>query len=221
MGGPADPTPDPRATYRPPRKKARFIAPDLWVSLRPNGHRPAEAEPLRRDRSHRLGEPAHPPYAWRILRKGVCDGCALGVAGFHDWTIDGVHLCTTRLNLLQAQHDGRARPGACSPTSTALRELDGHGAARARPAALPDGPPSGASRASADLAGTRRSTSRRPHRGASKRRGRRWRPRSASTSPRAASPTRSTTSPRRWRASSAPTTSTTRPASATRRRPPR
>src|SRR6476661_3140391 len=41
------------------------------------------------------------PYAWRILSKGVCDGCALGVAGFHDWTMDGVHLCTTRLRLLE------------------------------------------------------------------------------------------------------------------------
>ena len=41
------------------------------------------------------------PYAWRILSKGVCDGCALGVAGFHDWTMDGVHLCTTRLDLLK------------------------------------------------------------------------------------------------------------------------
>jgi len=41
------------------------------------------------------------PWAWRILRKGVCDGCALGVAGFHDWTISGVHLCSTRLDLLQ------------------------------------------------------------------------------------------------------------------------
>ena len=39
--------------------------------------------------------------AWRILTKGVCDGCALGVAGFHDWTLDGVHLCTTRLRLLE------------------------------------------------------------------------------------------------------------------------
>ncbi|MEZ5238649.1 MAG: FdhF/YdeP family oxidoreductase [Microthrixaceae bacterium] len=38
--------------------------------------------------------------AWDILSKGVCDGCALGVAGFHDWTLDGVHLCTTRLELL-------------------------------------------------------------------------------------------------------------------------
>ena len=26
-------------------------------------------------------------YAWKVLSKGVCDGCALGVAGFHDWTI--------------------------------------------------------------------------------------------------------------------------------------
>jgi len=40
-------------------------------------------------------------YGWKILSKGVCDGCALGVAGFHDWTIDGVHLCMTRLNLLR------------------------------------------------------------------------------------------------------------------------
>jgi molybdopterin-dependent oxidoreductase alpha subunit len=41
------------------------------------------------------------PYAWRVLSQGVCDGCALGVAGFRDWTIDGVHLCMTRLNLLR------------------------------------------------------------------------------------------------------------------------
>lgn len=40
-------------------------------------------------------------YAWKILSKGVCDGCALGVAGFRDWTIRGVHLCMTRLNLLR------------------------------------------------------------------------------------------------------------------------
>src|SRR3954468_1874527 len=40
-------------------------------------------------------------YAWKVLSRGVCDGCALGVAGFHDWTISGVHLCMTRLNLLR------------------------------------------------------------------------------------------------------------------------
>src|SRR5688572_1524887 len=41
------------------------------------------------------------PYAYKVLSRGVCDGCALGVAGFHDWTIKGVHLCMTRLNLLR------------------------------------------------------------------------------------------------------------------------
>lgn len=40
-------------------------------------------------------------YAWKVISKGVCDGCALGVAGFHDWTIKGTHLCMTRLNLLR------------------------------------------------------------------------------------------------------------------------
>src|SRR6058998_2260887 len=40
-------------------------------------------------------------YGWRVLSQGVCDGCALGVAGFHDWTISGIHLCMTRLNLLR------------------------------------------------------------------------------------------------------------------------
>ncbi len=43
----------------------------------------------------------HPVYAWRILTRGVCDGCALGVAGLRDWTIHGVHLCMTRLELLE------------------------------------------------------------------------------------------------------------------------
>lgn len=43
----------------------------------------------------------NPAYAWKVLTRGVCDGCALGVAGLHDWTIDGVHLCMTRLNLLR------------------------------------------------------------------------------------------------------------------------
>jgi molybdopterin-dependent oxidoreductase alpha subunit len=46
-------------------------------------------------------------YAWKVLSQGVCDGCALGVAGFRDWTLqsehwwEGVHLCMTRLNLLR------------------------------------------------------------------------------------------------------------------------
>ncbi len=41
------------------------------------------------------------PYAWQVLSRGVCDGCALGTTGLRDWTIDGTHLCMTRLNLLR------------------------------------------------------------------------------------------------------------------------
>ena len=41
------------------------------------------------------------PFAWRILRDGVCDGCALGTSGLSDWTIDGTHLCMVRLELMR------------------------------------------------------------------------------------------------------------------------
>jgi molybdopterin-dependent oxidoreductase alpha subunit len=41
------------------------------------------------------------PYAWKVITRGACDGCALGVAGLHDWTIKGWHICLTRLNLLR------------------------------------------------------------------------------------------------------------------------
>jgi hypothetical protein len=40
-------------------------------------------------------------YAWKILSKGVCDGCALGVSGLKDWTVPGPHVCTIRLSLLR------------------------------------------------------------------------------------------------------------------------
>jgi len=43
----------------------------------------------------------HPGYALRVLRNGVCDGCALGTSGLSDFTIDGTHLCLVRLNLLK------------------------------------------------------------------------------------------------------------------------
>ena len=77
-----------------------MLRPSLWVSLVPYGigrTKPNQYLEILRtvwDNRHDL------PYAWRILSRGVCDGCALGVAGFRDWTMEGVHLCTTRLDLL-------------------------------------------------------------------------------------------------------------------------
>lgn len=41
------------------------------------------------------------PYAWDILKQGVCDGCALGTTGMQDWTVDGIHVCNVRLRLLR------------------------------------------------------------------------------------------------------------------------
>ena len=40
-------------------------------------------------------------YAWKVLSRGACDGCALGTAGLRDWTLTGTHLCMVRLNLLR------------------------------------------------------------------------------------------------------------------------
>jgi molybdopterin-dependent oxidoreductase alpha subunit len=41
------------------------------------------------------------PFAWRILKDGVCDGCALGTSGLSDWTLPGTHLCMVRLELMR------------------------------------------------------------------------------------------------------------------------
>lgn len=75
--------------------------PSLWASKKPFGigeQRPnnyAELWRAFRDNKGRRG------YAWRILKHGVCDGCALGTAGMKDWTLDEVHLCNVRLRLLR------------------------------------------------------------------------------------------------------------------------
>lgn len=56
-------------------------------------------------------------YGWRVLSRGVCDGCALGVAGFHDWTLQGIHLCMTRLNLLRLNTMPALDPAALAEVS--------------------------------------------------------------------------------------------------------
>jgi molybdopterin-dependent oxidoreductase alpha subunit len=74
---------------------------DSWVSLSPNGightkpnHYLEMAKVIWRNRDEL-------PFAWRILTQGVCDGCALGTTGIHDFTLDGVHLCMVRLDLMR------------------------------------------------------------------------------------------------------------------------
>jgi len=83
---------------RPPRGKRRSKD---WVGPIPYGI--GEVKPNHYGEMARIAweNRAHPWYAWKILRDGVCDGCALGTTGLRDWTMDGVHLCTVRLNLLK------------------------------------------------------------------------------------------------------------------------
>jgi molybdopterin-dependent oxidoreductase alpha subunit len=108
------------ARIKGPRRPRRA----LWVGFKPYGvgeTRPnAYSEIIRTiwENKRRLR------YAWRILRRGVCDGCALGVAGFHDWTISGVHLCATRLRLLRLNTMRALDPGALTDVD-ALRAKSG------------------------------------------------------------------------------------------------
>lgn len=64
------------------------------------------------------------PFAWRILTRGVCDGCALGTTGLRDFTMRGIHLCTVRLNLLGLNTRGPLEPSALEDIST-LEKLSG------------------------------------------------------------------------------------------------
>jgi molybdopterin-dependent oxidoreductase alpha subunit len=72
-----------------------------WVGLAPNGIGQQKPNHYKEMAQVAWRVKGNAGKAWKILSKGVCDGCALGVAGFHDWTLDGVHLCTTRLRLLE------------------------------------------------------------------------------------------------------------------------
>ena len=70
------------------------------------------------------------PFAWRILRDGVCDGCALGTSGLKDWTLKGTHLCMVRLELMRLNTAPALDPSAlhdvstlASTTSAGLRAL--------------------------------------------------------------------------------------------------
>lgn len=75
--------------------------PSLWASKKPFGigeNRPnnyAEIWNAVKENRDELG------FAWRILKDGVCDGCALGTTGMKDWTLDEIHLCNVRLRLLR------------------------------------------------------------------------------------------------------------------------
>ena len=107
---------------RPPRR-ILGLHPETWAGLSPNGigqqkpHHLREMLDVARINRKRL------PYAWRVLNEGVCDGCALGVAGLHDWTLDGIHLCTTRLRMLEFNTADVMDPAVAADPSLGDRSL--------------------------------------------------------------------------------------------------
>ncbi len=79
----------------------KLWSPSTWVSFIPNGlgHvKPNHYWDMFKVALKNRGELR---YAWRILNDGVCDGCALGTTGMRDFTMEGVHLCMVRLNLMR------------------------------------------------------------------------------------------------------------------------
>lgn len=104
-------------------KISQQINPETWASWKPQGlgevkpHHLYETLKVTWDNKDAL------PYAWNILNKGVCDGCALGTTGMKDFTLDGLHLCTVRLNLLRL-NTMPAMPADALADVNALRKLD-------------------------------------------------------------------------------------------------
>lgn len=106
------------------------LSPSSWVSLSPFGAGHGKPRHFREMARIAWENREELPFAWRILSRGVCDGCALGTTGLRDWTIRGTHLCMVRLELMRlntmpAMDPGRlADTGRLAPlTSAQLRAL--------------------------------------------------------------------------------------------------
>ena len=104
--------------------------PSQWASLLPNGIGMVKPNHYKEILTTIWANRDQLPFAWRILKDGVCDGCALGTTGMRDFTMPGIHLCTVRLNLLRLNTMGRLDIGALrdvkalrGKTSRDLREL--------------------------------------------------------------------------------------------------
>ena len=119
----------------PDDREGAAMAPTGSTALKPapvrGSNRIASLAPLGlgHDKPHHLLEMAEVmwenrdslPYAWNILRLGVCDGCSLGPRGLRDDVIDGTHLCTSRLKLLR----NNTRPAFASADVLDIERLRG------------------------------------------------------------------------------------------------
>jgi molybdopterin-dependent oxidoreductase alpha subunit len=99
------------------RKPKRRPTPSNWAGFRPFGIGEQHASNF--DEVFRAGweNRDNAAYAWRILKHGCCDGCALGTKGLHDWTLHGTHVCNIRLRLLRLNTMGPLDPAPLADAS--------------------------------------------------------------------------------------------------------
>ncbi|TMW72069.1 FdhF/YdeP family oxidoreductase [Alteribacter natronophilus] len=90
-----------KTKHQGPMKLPKTPDPKHWVSMVPFGLGKVKPKHIRDTAKVVWENKDNLPYATRILTQGVCDGCALGVAGLYDQTLSGPHICTTRLNVLR------------------------------------------------------------------------------------------------------------------------
>ncbi|WP_282936818.1 FdhF/YdeP family oxidoreductase [Paenibacillus sp. RC67] len=98
--------------------------PKLWVSKAPFGLGQVKPHHIKETLKIAWENRDQLPYAYRILTQGVCDGCALGVSGLYDRTLEGPHLCTTRLNVLRLNTMPPIRPEVLHQDISELERLD-------------------------------------------------------------------------------------------------
>lgn len=90
-----------KTQHQGPIKATKTLQPKHWVSPIPFGLGKVKPQHFRDTMKIALENSDNLGYATKILTKGVCDGCALGVSGLFDQTLKGPHICTTRLNVLR------------------------------------------------------------------------------------------------------------------------
>ncbi|WP_047986041.1 FdhF/YdeP family oxidoreductase [Ornithinibacillus californiensis] len=107
-----------------PIKISKKPDPKLWVSTVPFGLGKVKPHHIRDTMKVVWENKDNLPYATRILTQGVCDGCALGVAGLKDQTLKGPHVCTTRLNVLRLNTMGAIKESVLHADIDELRKMN-------------------------------------------------------------------------------------------------
>ncbi|NEY70891.1 FdhF/YdeP family oxidoreductase [Bacillus mesophilus] len=113
-----------KSKHQGPQKMSKIPQPKHWVSPVPFGLGKVKPKHIRDTMKVFWENKDNLGYATRILTKGVCDGCALGVAGLQDQTLKGPHICTTRLNILRLSTMQAIKPEILHADIDELKKYD-------------------------------------------------------------------------------------------------